>query len=78
LENRQRKMRADDTRPFCIHCSRHVGYKITVETDQFSALDKLISYQKIVPVCANCSHELYVQLINDINCEARDTAYRKK
>lgn len=78
MQNRKGKMRADDARPFCIHCGRHTGYKITVEPDQFNVSDELISYQKIVPVCANCSHELYVPLISHINCETRETVYRKK
>lgn len=68
----------DDTRPFCINCGRHVGYRVEAKPASFEMRDKTIQYDEVIAVCARCSQELYVPYINDLNCDSVEEAYRKK
>ena len=67
-----------DNRPMCLKCNRRVGYKITASTNDFVVHGATYSYTELAAVCSRCSAEIYVPLINDLNCEAREAAYRKK
>ena len=68
----------NDNRPVCPKCRRHVGYKVKSSEDEFVIEGKTYSYISLTAICSWCASEIYVPLINDLNCEAREAAYRKK
>ena len=68
----------NDKRPMCHKCKRHVGYKVKTSADAFTIGDEVYSYTLLTAICSWCASEVYVPLINDLNCETREAAYRKK
>lgn len=65
-----------DHRPFCMHCHKRVGYKIETKPTALGR-DATTLYDELIAICCRCGHEIYVPLINDLNCEARSTRGEK-
>lgn len=65
-----------DTRPYCLNCARHVGFRVLVKNGGLDAPSggKYLVFDELVAVCCKCGEEVYSPLINDINVESREAA----
>lgn len=64
--------------PFCIHCNRHVGYRVETRPMSVNVRGTDVPYRELFATCAKCSKEIYVDLINDLNCDSRNRAYEEQ
>lgn len=60
--------------PFCINCDRNVkNYVVTNKEVLFTPHSKA-KYNELIATCPYCKEELYVDYINDENCQRRKRA----
>jgi hypothetical protein len=60
---------------FCAHCGHFVSYSTTSQVKQTRVRGKVFVYEKTRAICDECSHELYVPKINDMNVDAINSSY---
>ena len=61
---------------FCTYCMRKTPVRKVSEPDQMSVRGVSFEYVRVIGYCPVCGHELYVPEFNDLNVDARLSAYK--
>lgn len=63
---------------FCDKCGKKVKFKVDWEGVAQVTQKGVITYRELYAICKECSNEVYVPAINDINVYRREKAFAQK